>query len=707
MQLMVLGMHRSGTSVLARLLNLMGVYFAPEGASTGANRENPKGFWERRDVRVLNDMVLHSAGCDWNRVSDFAIEAVPQAVITEFKTRASTLVLEMDAHRPWFMKEPRLCLLLPLWLEVLESPICINIFRNPLEVASSLRTRNDIPIESGLALWERYVRSALRASAGLPSLMVLHRELMQDPVGAATKLHARLGEAGVRGLRLPSDGEIRAFVREDLYREREGDPLLAPFADSPQVAMFDRLASGAAEPDELVAALAPASRKSLTLYESSLAPLPPPRDKEPKQTEAALRQEIALKAQEVALVRDMLGQSEGALKQHADLIAQLNRELGSANAIMEERGSELEQLRASTKQYEERVSLLDRDLAALRARAETREAEVQQQLTQAKDRAAVLEGDLGKMRALGDAREAELQLQLQQAKDAAAALAAAADAELQQARETAAALAAAADTELQQTKETAVALERDLGAMRELLKKQDADLAVRQSELDAERKRAERIAPLEEELIAARQATAARFQEIAQLTRMLRDREIANAALETQRTRVADDARKLAGQARVLRAAAKEAQARLSQQDADLRQLRLQLFGQDKRLALRESELARLKSSKSWKMTALLRKLRGGGTSSAVAPEDLELVRVASLFDADWYLEQNPDVAEAGLDPAEHYLLHGASEGRDPGPWFSTAFYLANYPDVAAAGTNPLVHFVRHGSEEGRACRSS
>ena len=55
MQLIVLGMHRSGTSVLARLLNLMGAYFGPEGSSTGANEENHKGFWERRDVRNLND----------------------------------------------------------------------------------------------------------------------------------------------------------------------------------------------------------------------------------------------------------------------------------------------------------------------------------------------------------------------------------------------------------------------------------------------------------------------------------------------------------------------------------------------------------------------------------------------------------------------------------------------------------------------------
>ena len=142
MQLIVVGMHRSGTSVLARLLNLMGAYFAPEGLGTGANQENPKGFWERRDVRSLNDFVLHGAGCDWNRVSGFDLGSLPESLVAEFEKRAADIVLSMDAYRPWLLKEPRLCLLLPLWRRVLEAPVCIHILRHPVEVASSLRTRN-------------------------------------------------------------------------------------------------------------------------------------------------------------------------------------------------------------------------------------------------------------------------------------------------------------------------------------------------------------------------------------------------------------------------------------------------------------------------------------------------------------------------------------------------------------------------------------
>jgi|GEM_PF-1659655 len=72
------------------------------------------------------------------------------------------------------------------------------------------------------------------------------------------------------------------------------------------------------------------------------------------------------------------------------------------------------------------------------------------------------------------------------------------------------------------------------------------------------------------------------------------------------------------------------------------------------------------------------------------------------LFDAAWYLARNPDVAGAGLSPLEHYCEWGANEGRDPSPLFSTNWYLAQNPDVAAAGVNPLAHYLEHGALEGR-----
>ena len=81
------------------------------------------------------------------------------------------------------------------------------------------------------------------------------------------------------------------------------------------------------------------------------------------------------------------------------------------------------------------------------------------------------------------------------------------------------------------------------------------------------------------------------------------------------------------------------------------------------------------------------------------------MVAGSGLFDPEWYLRSYPDVAAAGADPLLHFLGNGATEQRDPGPYFSTAHYLSIYPDIAANGLNPLVHYLRAGWREQRAIR--
>lgn len=80
----------------------------------------------------------------------------------------------------------------------------------------------------------------------------------------------------------------------------------------------------------------------------------------------------------------------------------------------------------------------------------------------------------------------------------------------------------------------------------------------------------------------------------------------------------------------------------------------------------------------------------------------VETLLKSKLFDADWYLKQYPDLAEAGVSPENHYARSGGYEGRNPGPAFDTmAYYLAN-PDVAASGWPALVHYELYGRQEKR-----
>ena len=241
MQIFVLGMHRSGTSVATRLLNMMGAYFGPEGGSTGANEENPKGFWERRDVRKINDAVLHGSGADWFRLGDFQVDTIPAEVREQFDQDAKRVLLELDAHRPWVLKEPRFCVLMPLWLPLLETPVVVHCFRRPIEIALSLRHRNQLPIHTGLAVWERYTLDALTATASVPSVVIRHADVMKDPVGTSRELLAQLQALGVTGLRQPSDREILGFVDPSLYRQKANLDLQQQYITTAQAELYDAI----------------------------------------------------------------------------------------------------------------------------------------------------------------------------------------------------------------------------------------------------------------------------------------------------------------------------------------------------------------------------------------------------------------------------------------------------------------------------------
>jgi hypothetical protein len=80
---------------------------------------------------------------------------------------------------------------------------------------------------------------------------------------------------------------------------------------------------------------------------------------------------------------------------------------------------------------------------------------------------------------------------------------------------------------------------------------------------------------------------------------------------------------------------------------------------------------------------------------------DVRKVAASRLFDPAWYIATNPDVSASGMDPALHYVLTGADEGRDPGPGFSVRAYLERYPEAATDSRPALLHFIETGEPRG------
>jgi hypothetical protein len=197
MQITIIGMHRSGTSLVAGLLGLAGAYLGPEDDLMAANVSNPKGYWENLGFVRFNERILEHFGGAWhdppitpdgwlNSAPELGNAAVlPLSGMSAPETRPDGVpVAPMDAdvarwrgeaeefvasefggHPVWAWKEPRATLLLPFWRSVVPGARFVICVRNPLDVAGSLAKRDGFQFEHSLALWHLYMLYALRDSA--------------------------------------------------------------------------------------------------------------------------------------------------------------------------------------------------------------------------------------------------------------------------------------------------------------------------------------------------------------------------------------------------------------------------------------------------------------------------------------------------------------------------------------------------------------
>lgn len=227
MQIIILGMHRSGTSMVTRLLNMVGAYIGPEDKllehrSKTLSRSNAQGHYERWDVMDMNDAVLAEHHASWDK--PVTAEPINAETVSDKQQQAMRLCLYgMDIHRPWVMKDPRMCLTLPCWAAHLEMPVGIVVARNPQEIAMSLKKRDGIPIPKGLALWEYYITRALNASINIPRMFVDYNGVLARPHNSIEAICRYLVEQGCTGLHIPSQKEVDAFIDPSLKHANAAD----------------------------------------------------------------------------------------------------------------------------------------------------------------------------------------------------------------------------------------------------------------------------------------------------------------------------------------------------------------------------------------------------------------------------------------------------------------------------------------------------
>lgn len=178
----VIGMHRSGTSATTGSLAALGIA-APTGTDiTRASSDNERGNFESRSLRGFNDRLLQFLGGTWSGPPELQPGWESDHALDIWRARAAESFAQSFPSRPMVWKDPRNCITLPFWRTVVGLPAAaVFVYRDPLEVAGSLQARDGVGMTLGLALWDRYVRSACVNLVGLPTIVAAYNRILDRP----------------------------------------------------------------------------------------------------------------------------------------------------------------------------------------------------------------------------------------------------------------------------------------------------------------------------------------------------------------------------------------------------------------------------------------------------------------------------------------------------------------------------------------------
>jgi GT2 family glycosyltransferase/glycosyltransferase involved in cell wall biosynthesis len=216
----VLGMHRSGTSLVTRMLNVLGVYLGPDGHLMKPQEDNPRGFWEHQLITDLNDAIFARLGGSWDEPPMFSPGWESAPGLADLRRTARAVIREdFAAAECWGWKDPRTCLTLPFWRRLLPAMRYVLCFRNPVDVAYSLHRRNGFSAEKSTRLWLTHGASALGHTAGQPRLLVFYEDVMRNWQAELRRL-ARFVDAPELAEQAAPQSAVQEFLEEELQHHR-------------------------------------------------------------------------------------------------------------------------------------------------------------------------------------------------------------------------------------------------------------------------------------------------------------------------------------------------------------------------------------------------------------------------------------------------------------------------------------------------------
>lgn len=725
--LMVVGMHRSGTSALARTMSLLGADLPRTlMQGTDANKaSNATGHWESEAAARLGDTILDSAGTDWRSPEPVAASWYRSARYAEMRDRAVALLQEEFGGSPLFVfKDPRVCKLLPFWLDVLDrfgaAPKVVSIIRSPLEVAASLQVRNDLHISLGQILWLRYVLDGEVASRTVPRTFVSYDHLLSDAGAVAARIGTAFDMIWPRAS-VKTDSAIAGFLSKT-HRHHVREPDIAPgtagslsSVEAEVYSIFKRWAQDGEASDDC-----PALDRSRANLDCAVALLGEPlyvamtqgaqikRLKSHDAERSALLRAAEEKAEALALSIAAQGDAE---QRQVAMVAEMD-------ALRERLASDDAQHSRSLTEYQDaRIALarLEEKLLASEA-ARTEAGHTLTRLTAQIEDSLVSQEVLRASLHAAEVHQVRVEMQLASAE---AALQSQLDAisELQAARDNLRALEQERDAFANIANQTATERDAFAQAAEMYAAERNSALAERDAFANAANQTAtERDAFAQAaEMYAAERDSAVAEREALSIERYAAaaERDTASANLSKMQVRATELQHELSKQISIaadrqeaIQHLRQDRARKVAERDGRNKKLLKQIDELQHQLSIAHMQKLPVANAKSrqWSFQRLIGLPRS--TAAAKKAKRLAVLRTSDLFDPWWYLAKYEDVRSMNLDPADHYLDHGGREGRSPGPGFDSRWYLEVNPDVRESGENPLIHYLEHGRLEGREIRS-
>lgn len=206
---LVIGMHRSGTSALGRGLQMLGVYLGNDFLS--AKPDNPTGYWEDRNIYAINERLLAVLGLKWE---DVALIEDTRWQEPEVKALLVEPIEYLRSHfldrALWGFKDPRTIRLLPFWQSALHrlgvNESYVVVIRNPRSVARSLMKRHGMDAITAHLLWLVHMIPNLTRIADRPFIVTDYDAVMSDPRGQLERI--------ARFLKIPLDDTCEAGIEQ-------------------------------------------------------------------------------------------------------------------------------------------------------------------------------------------------------------------------------------------------------------------------------------------------------------------------------------------------------------------------------------------------------------------------------------------------------------------------------------------------------------